>query len=45
MFLDPKTGQPLDYGYASDQPLATGVPSMVAAWAKAVSLRAQEPGR
>src|SRR6201995_5350900 len=38
MFLDPKTGQPLDYDYASDQPLATGVPSMVAAWAKAVSL-------
>ena len=37
MFLDPKTGQPLDYDYASDQPLATGVPSMVAAWAKAVS--------
>ena len=36
MFLDPKTGQPLDYDYASDQPLATGVPSMVAAWAKAV---------
>ena len=35
MFLDPKTGQPLDYDYASDQPLATGVPSMVAAWAKA----------
>src|ERR1700743_3407374 len=38
MFLDPKTGQPLDYDYASDQPLATGVPSMVATWAKAVSL-------
>jgi gamma-glutamyltranspeptidase/glutathione hydrolase len=37
MFLDPKTGQPLDYDYASDQPLATGVPSMVAAWATAVS--------
>src|SRR5205807_3494636 len=37
MFLDPKTGQPLDYNHASDQPLATGVPSMVAAWAKAVS--------
>ena len=37
MFLDPKTGQPLDYDYASDQPLATGVPSMVATWAKAVS--------
>ena len=34
MFLDPQSGQPLDYDYASDQPLATGVPSMVAAWAK-----------
>jgi gamma-glutamyltranspeptidase/glutathione hydrolase len=38
MFLDPKTGQPLGYNYASDQPLATGVPSMVATWAKAISL-------
>src|SRR3984957_17706506 len=38
MFTDPKTGQPLGYDYASDQPLATGVPSMVATWAKAVSL-------
>ena len=38
MFIDPKTGQPLGYTYASDQPLATGVPSMVATWAKAVSL-------
>ena len=37
MFIDPKTGQPYDYDYASDQPLATGVPSMVATWAKAVS--------
>ena len=37
MFLDHKTGQPLDYFFASDQPLATGVPSMVATWAKAVS--------
>ena len=37
MFTDPKTGKPLDYTYASDQPLATGVPSMVATWAKAVS--------
>jgi gamma-glutamyltranspeptidase / glutathione hydrolase len=36
MFTDPKTGQPLDYTYASDQPLATGVPSMVATWAKAL---------
>ena len=38
MFIDPKTGQPLGYDYASDQPLATGVPSMVATWAKAVRL-------
>ena len=38
MFTDTKTGQPLGYSYASDQPLATGVPSMVATWAKAVSL-------
>ena len=37
MFTDPKTGQPLGYDYASDQPLATGVPSMVATWAKAIS--------
>ncbi len=38
MFIDPKTGQPLDYDYASDQPLSTGVPSMVATWAKALRL-------
>ena len=38
MFTDSRTGQPLGYEYASDQPLATGVPSMVATWAKAVSL-------
>ncbi len=38
MFIDPTTGKPLGYDYASDQPLATGVPSMVATWAKAVSL-------
>jgi gamma-glutamyltranspeptidase / glutathione hydrolase len=37
MFTDPTTGQPLGYDYASDQPLATGVPSMVATWAKAIS--------
>jgi gamma-glutamyltranspeptidase/glutathione hydrolase len=36
MFTDPKTGQPLGYDYASDQPLATGVPSMVATWAQAL---------
>ena len=36
MFIDPKTGQPYDYDYASDQPLATGVPSMVATWSTAV---------
>ena len=38
MFTDPASGQPLGYDYASDQPLATGVPSMVATWAKALSL-------
>ena len=42
MFIDPKTGQPLNYTYASDQPLATGVPSMVATWAKAVSQYGRE---
>jgi gamma-glutamyltranspeptidase / glutathione hydrolase len=36
MFIDPKTGQPYGYDYASDQPLATGVPSMVATWATAL---------
>ncbi|MBO0774733.1 MAG: gamma-glutamyltransferase family protein [Actinobacteria bacterium] len=38
MFTDPQTGQPLGYTYASDQPLSTGVPSMVATWAKALRL-------
>jgi gamma-glutamyltranspeptidase/glutathione hydrolase len=38
MFIDPATGQPLGYDDASDQPLATGVPSMVATWAKALKL-------
>ena len=38
MFTDPQTGQPLGYDYASDQPLATGIPAMVATWAKAISL-------
>lgn len=42
MFTDPATGQPLGYDYASDQPLATGVPSMVATWAKAVGLYGRE---
>jgi gamma-glutamyltranspeptidase/glutathione hydrolase len=37
MFTDPATGKPLGYDYASDQPLATGVPSMVATWAAAIS--------
>ncbi len=36
MFINPKTGQPLDYTYASNQPLSTGVPGMVATWATAV---------
>jgi gamma-glutamyltranspeptidase / glutathione hydrolase len=42
MFTDPTTGQPLGYDYASDQPLATGVPAMVATWAKAISLYGRE---
>jgi gamma-glutamyltranspeptidase/glutathione hydrolase len=33
MFIDPSTGTPMGYTAASDQPLATGVPSMVATWA------------
>jgi gamma-glutamyltranspeptidase/glutathione hydrolase len=37
MFTNPKTGQPLGYDYASDQPLATGVPAMVATWAEAIA--------
>ena len=36
MFTNPQTGQPMDYDYESEQPLSTGVPGMVAAWAKAV---------
>src|ERR1700744_5397339 len=36
MFIDPKTGKSYDYDYASDQPLATGVPSMVATWSTAL---------
>src|SRR5947207_600879 len=38
MFVDPATGQPLGYDDASDQPLATGVPAMVATWAEALRL-------
>jgi len=38
MFVDPTTGKPMGYTQASDQPLSTGVPSMVATWAKAVQL-------
>ena len=38
MFLAPTTGQPLDYYFASDQPIATGVPSMVALWDKSIAL-------
>jgi gamma-glutamyltranspeptidase/glutathione hydrolase len=37
MFIDPATGEPYGYTFASDQPLATGVPSMVATWATALS--------
>jgi gamma-glutamyltranspeptidase/glutathione hydrolase len=36
LFVDPTTGKPMGYTVASDQPLATGVPSMVATWATAV---------
>ncbi len=36
LFLDPRTHKPMDYVTASDQPLSTGVPSMVATWALAV---------
>ena len=43
MFTDPATGQPLGYDDASDQPLATGVPSMVATWATAVSRYGRQP--
>jgi gamma-glutamyltranspeptidase/glutathione hydrolase len=38
LFVNPKTGKPMDYENASSQPLSTGVPSMVATWAKAVKL-------
>ena len=38
MFIDPATGMPMNYTTASDQPLSTGVPGMVATWAKAVAL-------
>jgi gamma-glutamyltranspeptidase/glutathione hydrolase len=38
MFTDPQTGRPLGYTYASDQPISTGVPSMVATWATALQL-------
>ena len=38
LFVNPKTGKPMDYETASSQPLSTGVPSMVATWAKAVKL-------
>ena len=36
MFVDPSTGKPMNYTTASDQPLATGVPSNLATWATAV---------
>jgi gamma-glutamyltranspeptidase/glutathione hydrolase len=38
LFVNPKTGKPMDYENASSQPLSTGVPSMVATWARAVKL-------
>lgn len=37
MFIDPNTGKPYGYVYASDQPLSTGVPANVATWATALS--------
>ncbi|HEX3835137.1 MAG TPA: gamma-glutamyltransferase family protein [Solirubrobacteraceae bacterium] len=36
LFVNPATGKPLDYDSASEQPLSTGVPSMVATWAAAI---------
>ena len=36
LFVDPTTGQPMNYTAASDQPLSTGVPGNVATWATAV---------
>jgi gamma-glutamyltranspeptidase/glutathione hydrolase len=38
LFIDPSTGQPMNYTVASDQPLSTGVPGNLATWAKAVGL-------
>ena len=35
LFVDPTTGQPMNYTAASDQPLSTGVPGNLATWAKA----------
>jgi gamma-glutamyltranspeptidase / glutathione hydrolase len=42
MFVDPSTGQPLGYTFASDQPISTGVPGMVALWGKAIGLYGRE---
>ena len=36
LFIDPATGEPMNYTAASDQPLSTGVPGNVATWATAV---------
>jgi len=38
LFIDPSTGQPMDYTTASDQPLSTAVPGNLATWDKAVAL-------
>jgi gamma-glutamyltranspeptidase / glutathione hydrolase len=43
MFVDPSTGQPMNYTVASDQPLSTGVPGNLATWAKAVALYGKLP--
>ena len=36
LFVDPTTGQPMNYTAASDQPLSTGVPGKPREWATAV---------
>jgi gamma-glutamyltranspeptidase/glutathione hydrolase len=38
LFIDPTTGQPMNYTVASDQPLSTGVPGNLATWDRAVAL-------
>ena len=46
MFIDPKTGKPLGFYYASDQPLATGVPGDGGDLGQGgAAVRPPEPGR